>query len=475
MIHTFSFDGLNIVLDVGSGSVHVADELALKAISMYEEGLSLARIAGELEKQYPGVDEFMAEFQALIDQELLFAQPAPPPARGNKPSVIKALCLHVAHDCNLSCRYCFAGQGSFTGDRSLMPEGTGYLAVDFLLDRSGDRKNVEIDYFGGEPLLNFSALKAITQYAETAAAKRGKKVKFTVTTNGVLLRGDVARYLQEKAFSVVLSLDGRREINDHMRPFPNGRGSFSTIYPHIHAFVEERDHKDYYIRGTYTRHNMDFTRDVAFLTGRGFKSISLEPVVGGEQEEYSLRLEDAPRLMQEYDKLTRFYLEEKNAGRPFSFFHFNIDLAGGPCLKKRIKGCGAGTEYLAVTPEGHLYPCHQFVGEEGYRMGDLLTGEFDDTLARTFAESNVHTKEQCTACWAKYYCGGGCHANAFKRRGDIRAMDELGCLLEKKRLECGIYLKALEIMEASREAAAALEGGESRGSGGIRPGEGTLG
>ncbi len=473
MIHTFSFEGLNIVLDVGSGSVHVADKLALEAISMYEEGFSLERIAEELTREFPDVAEFMAEFQALLEQKVLFAKEAPPPQE-KKPSVIKALCLHVAHDCNLSCRYCFAGQGSFTGDRSLMPVKTGYLAVDFLLEHCGSRKNIEIDYFGGEPLLNFPAIKAITEYAEMAAAQKGKKVTFTVTTNGVLLRGEVARYLQSKAFNVVLSLDGRPEINDRMRPFPSGSGSFASIYPHIHAFVQERHHKDYYIRGTYTRHNLDFARDVACLTDLGFKSISLEPVVGGEQEEYSLRLEDAPRLLQEYDELTRYYLKEKNAGRPFTFFHFNLDLTGGPCLKKRLKGCGAGTEYLAVTPEGHLYPCHQFVGEEGFQMGNLLTGEFDDTLAQYFAGSSVHTKDQCQACWAKYYCGGGCHANAFKRRGDIRAMDELGCKLEKKRLECSIYLKALEMMEASGKAAADLEGGLRHGPAGIQPGERTL-
>jgi uncharacterized protein len=471
MIHTFSFEGLNIVLDVGSGSVHVVDQMALKAMGMYEDGFSLARIAEELKKIFPDVDGFMAEFQALLEQKALFAPQAPAPA-GNKSAVIKALCLHVAHDCNLSCRYCFAGQGSFTGERSLMPIKTGYLAVDFLLKHCGHRKNVEIDFFGGEPLLNFPAIKAITEYAEMAAVKKGKKVAFTVTTNGVLLRGEVARYLQSKAFNVVLSLDGRPEINDHMRPFPGGSGSFAGIVPHMQAFVEERHHKDYYIRGTYTRHNLDFTRDAAYLTELGFKSISLEPVVGGEQEEYSLGLKDAPQLLQEYEKLTRFYLQEKRAGRPFTFFHFNLDLTGGPCLKKRIKGCGAGTEYLAVTPEGHLYPCHQFVGEEGFQMGDLLTGEFDDTLARSFAGATVYTKDQCRACWAKYYCGGGCHANAFKRRGDIRAMDELGCLLEKKRLECSIYLKALEMMEAS---AAALEGGAGHGSAGIQPGEGTLG
>lgn len=457
MIHTFSFAGLNMVLDVGSGSVHVVDQMALQAIRMYEEGLSLARIAAKLAKSYPGVAEFMADFETLIKQNVLFAEEGPAPER-EKSSVIKALCLHVAHDCNLSCRYCFAGQGSFTGDRGLMPAETGFLAVDFLLEHCGGRKNIEIDFFGGEPLLNFPALKAISQYAESMAAKKGKKVTFTVTTNGVLLRGEIARYLQAKAFNVVLSLDGRPHVNDHMRPFPSGEGSFAHIYPHIHAFVAERQHKDYYIRGTYTRHNLDFAKDVAYLTELGFKSISLEPVVGGEQEDYSLRLEDAPRLLAEYEELTRFYLQEKKAGRPFSFFHFNIDLTGGPCLAKRVKGCGAGTEYLAVTPAGHLYPCHQFVGEEGFKMGDLLTGQFDGALANTFARSNVHTKEQCSSCWAKYYCGGGCHANAYKRRGDIRAMDELGCLLEKKRLECGIYLKAREMLEASREAAAAMQG-----------------
>ncbi len=452
MIHSFSFDGLNIVLDLGSGSVHVVDKLALEAIFMYEKGFSLKKIESELRRMFPHEQGFMEEFTSLIERKLLFAGEPPLPAVSRQ-SVVKALCLHVAHDCNLKCRYCFAGQGNFSGQKSLMQAETGRRAVDFLLERSGGRKNVEIDYFGGEPLLNFPVIQKVTEYAEEAGRKMGKKVKFTLTTNGVLLKGETARYFQEKGFSVVLSLDGRREINDTMRPLPKGGGSFTKIYPNIRAFVEERHHENYFIRGTYTRQNLDFAQDVAFLTERGFKNISLEPVVGGEMEDYSLRWADAPVLLLEYENLTRFYLEEKRAGRPFSFFHFILDLTGGPCLNKRVKGCGAGTEYLAVTPEGHLYPCHQFVGEEAFKLGDLMTGELASDLVEDFAHANIYTKKQCLSCWARFYCGGGCHANAYKRKGDIEGVDELGCLLEKKRLECAIYLQALEKLEAAQEAA----------------------
>lgn len=441
MIHSFSFDGLNLVLDGGSGSLHVVDKPAQKAIALYEEGFSLEEISARMRGEVPRVQEFMAEFTALIEENLLFAPPAPPPeSRG--PAVVKALCLHAAHDCNLSCRYCFAGQGSFRGERSLMPAETGFLAVDFLLARSGSRQNIEIDFFGGEPLLNFPALRAITEYAGARALEEGKRFKFTLTTNALLLTGDRARYFREQGFNVVLSLDGRPKIHDGMRPLTRGGGSFTRIFRNIRAFTEGYD--NYIIRGTYTRQNMDFARDAAFLAEQGFKNISLEPVVGEEGQEYGLRLEDAPRLLEEYENLTRYYLNEKEAGRPFSFFHFILDLEGGPCLEKRIKGCGAGTEYLAVTPEGHLYPCHQFVGEEAFKLGDLTTGEWDPSRAEAFAAAHVYGKEACSTCWARFYCGGGCHANAYQRQGSIMDVDELGCLLEKKRLECALYLRARE-------------------------------
>ncbi len=443
MIHSFSFDGLHLVLDGGSGSLHVVDAGALKAIGLYEEGHSLGEIARRMEGAVPRVDEFMEEFAGLIADNLLFAPPAPPP-RTRGEGVVKALCLHVAHDCNLRCRYCFAGQGSFLGERALMPAETGFLAVDFLLERSGGRQNIEIDFLGGEPLLNFPAIRAITAYAEARARERGKRFKFTLTTNGLLLTGQRARYFKEKGFSVVLSLDGRPEIHDGMRPLIRGGGSFVRVYQNIRAFTRRFD--SYTIRGTYTRENLDFTRDVAFLAEQGFKNISLEPVVGEEGRDFGLRLSDAPRLLREYEKLTRYYIKEKEAGRPFTFFHFLLDLEGGPCLEKRVKGCGAGTEYLAVTPEGHLYPCHQFVGEEAFKLGDLTAGEWHPSRAEAFADANVYTKEACTFCWARFYCGGGCHANNHKRRGSLRDVDELGCLLEKKRLECALYLKAREAL-----------------------------
>ncbi len=453
MIHSFTFDGVNILLDVNSGSLHVVDDMALKAIELKEKGWPLMDIEGELKKEYAqGVGAFMGEFAALIKAGLLFAEEAKSQqAYGGH--VVKALCLHVAHDCNLMCRYCFAGQGKFSGDSSLMKVETGQGALDFLLESSGERRNVEVDFFGGEPLLNFSVIKEIVAYGEREAKKRGKKVNFTLTTNGILLKGDIARYFQEKNFNVVLSLDGRKEINDFMRPFAGGRGSFASIYPNIIKFVTEREHRGYFVRGTYTRHNLDFVKDVAYLTDLGLKSISLEPVVGGKEEDYCLRLEDAEVLLTEYDKLTRLYLEKRAAGEPFSFFHFNIDLSGGPCFTKRTKGCGAGTEYLAVTPEGELYPCHQLVGEEKFRLGSLAEG-FNPSLTQPFAEANVFTKEKCISCWAKYYCGGGCLANAYKQNGDILENDQLGCLLEKKRLECALYIKAVEeLQEGSNKTA----------------------
>ena len=451
MIHSFTFDGLNLVLDGGSGSLHLVDEGALKVINLYKQGHSLKEIPALLEGEVPDLSEVMEEFCSLVDSGLLFAPPAPPPAP-KPPGIIKALCLHVAHDCNLSCRYCFAGQGSFSGPKSLMPEEVGFLAVDFLLARSGNRRNVEIDFFGGEPLMNFPVVRAVTAYAEEQARKLGKTFKFTLTTNGLLLEGEAARYLKEKGFSLVLSLDGRPEVNDALRPLRGGGGSYAKIYPKIRDFIAGWD-GNYTLRGTYTRRNLDFTRDVEYLTGLGFKNISLEPVVGEEGPDYSLRLSDAPILLEEYHRLARYYQAERKAGRPFSFFHFILDLQGGPCLEKRVKGCGAGTEYLAVTPEGHLYPCHQFVGEEAFRMGDLRKGQWREDLAEVFAGANVFSKEACRTCWARFYCGGGCHANAFKRQGDLQGVDELGCLLEKKRLECALYLKAVENMEAAGEEA----------------------
>ncbi len=447
MIHKFSFDDLNIAIDVGSGSLHVIDNLAWEAISLKETGLSLPEIEDKLKFKWPkkDVQSFIREFTGLINNGLLFSKEKENVDTTNEAPVVKALCLHAAHACNLSCRYCFAGQGKFSGDASLLTKEVGFKAIDFLLDQAGERKHVEVDFFGGEPLLNFSVVKEVTEYGEKRAQEKGKNIKFTLTTNGILLKGEIADYFQEKKFSVVLSLDGRKEINDKMRPFNEGRGSFDKVFPNILSFVEERDHREYFVRGTFTRENLDFSKDVEYLAELGFKHISLEPVVCDKSESYALRKEDLPQLLEEYEKLTRLYLKKEEEGNPFTFFHFNIDLAGGPCLSKRIKGCGAGTEYLAVTPEGDLYPCHQFVGKDNFKLGRL--GEnIDFSIAESFAQANVYTKEHCKSCWAKYYCGGGCHANSYNLNGDIHLIDELGCLLEKKRLECALYIKAKKMV-----------------------------
>ena len=463
MIHKFIFDDLRIILDVGSGSVHVVDALAWEAIALKEEGFSWEKIEDRLKKKYlpEEIKAFWSEFTMLLEKGLLFSKEKEPidPFYSYEP-VVKALCLHVAHACNLSCRYCFAGQGKFSGEEALMSKETGYAAVDFLLAKSAHRKNVEIDFFGGEPLLNFQVIKAITEYGEKQALIKGKKIKFTLTTNGVLLEGEVADYFQKKKFSVVLSLDGRREINDFMRPFYNGRGSFSKVYPNLLTFVRDRNQRDYFIRGTYTRGNLDFSKDVEFLLEKGFKHISLEPVIGDPADSYTLKEEDIPFLMQEYEKLTRLYLQKKVAGDPFTFFHFNIDLEGGPCLNKRIKGCGAGTEYLAVTPTGDLYPCHQFVDKDTFKIG-RLGGELNQNIVELFAGANIYSKKDCLTCWAKFYCGGGCHAASYNFYGDIKRSDKMTCLLEKKKIECALYIKAKEL-EAGSERLEVGRGG--RGS-----------
>lgn len=447
MIHRFILGEIKIVLDVESGSIHVVDDLAYEGITLLEAGIPIHALGDALRQKYntAAAKEVVEDLRCLINNNLLFSGPAEenvlkPPEFG-----VKSLCLNVAHACNLSCRYCFAGQGSFAGESSLMSREVGFKAIDFLLEKSGKRRNVELDFFGGEPLLNFPVIKAVTEYGERKAAIAGKKIKYTVTTNATELAGEKAAYIQAKKFCIVLSLDGRKEVNDFMRPYRDGRGSFSTIEPNMLRFLEERNHENYYVRGTYTALNPDFSNDVAFLAERGFKSISLEPVVGGEECEYSLKMEHLPQLAEEYEKVAELYLSYKNTPRAFKFFHFNFDLEAGPCLVKRIKGCGAGTDYAAVTPAGDIYPCHQFVGKEAFKLGKL-GGELNEALVQEFGRANVFNKEKCSSCWARYYCGGGCLANAYNKNGDINKNDELGCELERKRLECAIYIKVKERM-----------------------------
>ncbi len=444
-IHKFSQNGLNILLDINSGSIHVIDEITWDFLDVLE---SVRGDWGQAEKQLAlkytqeEINTVRQELEELINSNLLFTpesdfaiyQPAKNP-------VVKALCLHVAHDCNLRCGYCFAGTGAFGGSRSLMTESIGKKSIDFLLKASQNRRHVEIDFFGGEPLLNFAVVKELVKYGQEQAQKLDKVIKFTLTTNGVLLNDEIMEFLNENKMSAVLSLDGRPEVNDRMRPFPGGQGSYALIKDKLLNFVESRNHEDYYVRGTYTGFNPDFAQDVKHLADLGFKEISVEPVVTEPTEAYALREEQLPYLKEQYEVLTDYYWQCHQEGRPFNFFHFNVDLTQGPCLPKRLSGCGAGHEYLAVSPEGDLYPCHQFMGKEEYKIGHVSEGIKNKELCRAFQNSHVLHKEECKNCWARFYCSGGCHANNLAYGGSLVKVYKLGCELQRKRLECAIYLQ----------------------------------
>jgi uncharacterized protein len=444
MIHKFIFDDYRFVLDVNSGSVHVVDELTWCLLDEYpfeNERDILARYAS-----YPPseVVEAMQEIKELVREGLLFS---PDPLDGHyEPAgepVVKALCLHLAHDCNLACRYCFASQGHFGGPGGLMSAETGRRALDFLFASSGSRRHVEVDFFGGEPLLNFKTLQDLVEYGRRQAARLGKIIKFTVTTNALLLTPEVGRFLNEHDLAVVLSLDGREEVHNAMRIFPGGQGSYEYVVENICRFVFSRPGGEYYVRGTFTRRNLDFSRDVLHMADLGFKHISVEPVVAPYHEEYALQPGDVPRICEEYEILTRQLVSRARRGQQVNFFHFNIDLDGGPCLPKRLAGCGAGREYLAVSPEGKLYPCHQFVGRPEYCMGDVEGGIVRPDLVEEFRRAHVYNKDACRGCWARFICSGGCHANAHAFHGNIFTPYELACALIKKRIECAIYLKAV--------------------------------
>lgn len=446
MVHQYKNNGYNIVLDVGSGSVHVVDDVAYDVMPLYgscgkEE--AVARLAGQYGAE--AVSEAWEEIRGLAEAGELFTEDGYEDVAGqfaDRLTVVKALCLHVAHDCNLACRYCFAGEGEYHGDRGLMPFEVGKAALDFLIANSGNRRNLEVDFFGGEPLLNFKVVKDLVEYGRSQEEIHGKKFRFTLTTNGVLLDDEVAEFLNREMSNVVLSIDGREEIHDYMRPFRNGAGSYGLVVPKFQKLADSRGQKNYYVRGTYTRHNKDFSNDVLHLADLGFKQISVEPVVAPENEEYALREEDLPQLFAEYDRLAKELVERHGTERDFNFFHFMIDLEGGPCVIKRLSGCGSGTEYLAVTPWGDLYPCHQFVGDERFLMGNVYEGVKDTKLRDEFRACNVYAKESCRDCFARFYCSGGCAANSFHFHGDIHSAYHVGCELQKKRIECAIMIKA---------------------------------
>ena len=441
VIHKFVVNDEFILLDVDSGAVHVLDQATDEIMNIFDgsnDAVVLDLFGTRLGEII--VQEILAELHELMDDGTLFSSAiAVPPVFAEKP-VVKSLCLHVAHDCNLRCGYCFAGTGNFGHGRSLMSPEVACRAVDFLLEHGGSRKHAELDFFGGEPLLNMKTVKSTVAHVRRREAETGKIFKLTLTTNAVLLNEEVLQYLNEENIALVLSIDGRREVHDNMRPFAGGAGSYGTVVANMHRAVASRGGRNYYARGTFTAYNLDFAADVLALAEEGFTQLSIEPVVGRD-EPYELTEKHLPELFRQYELLAAEYLTRREKGNGFDFFHFNVDLQNGPCLAKRLSGCGAGHEYFAVTPEGDLYPCHQFVGRDGFRIGSVFNGIEQRDLGNEFRQAHVLTKQDCRDCWAKFYCSGGCHANAQAYNGDIHTPYKLGCELQKKRLECAIAVQ----------------------------------
>lgn len=445
MIHQYKNNGYNIVLDVCSGSVHVVDDLVYDVIALYEQ-FNPSEIAGKL-PQYKKEDvlEACEEISQLKKAGQLFTEDVYKEDVidfKKRKTVVKALCLHIAHDCNLACKYCFAKEGEYHGDRSLMSYEVGKKALDFLIANSGNRVNLEVDFFGGEPLMNFQVVKDLVAYGRSKEKAHNKKFRFTLTTNGMLLNDEVVEFANKEMANIVLSIDGRKTIHDYMRPTRNGKGSYDYIVDKFKKLAELRNQTNYYVRGTFTHYNLDFSKDVLHLADLGFKQISAEPVVALDEEPYAITKEDLPKLFDEYDALAKEMVIRQKDGRGFNFFHFMIDLTGGPCLYKRLSGCGSGTEYLAVTPWGDLYPCHQFVGMEDFKLGNVDTGIEKTEMVDEFKLCNVYAKDKCRDCFARFYCSGGCAANSYNFHGNLLDAYDIGCELEKKRVECAIMIKA---------------------------------
>ena len=442
MIHKFSMNGYNIVLDVNGGAVHVLDDVAYRVLDFYKEK-SKEEIVEALKDEYSAeqVLEACDEIANLEEEGLLYTEEvySTHPSFVDRKKVVKAMCLHVAHDCNLKCKYCFAAQGDFGGTKELMSFEVGKKAIDYL-----------IAFFGGEPLMNFDVVKQLVEYGRSVEEEHGKNIRFTITTNGILLDDEKIKYINENMHNAVLSLDGRKNVNDNMRPTLNDKGSHDIILPKFKKLVDERPKdKYYYIRGTFTRENLDFAEDVMYFAEQGFKLTSIEPVVDDESNPYALREEDLPKVFEEYEKLAVKYADMQVEGDDFKFFHFIVDLNQGPCVIKRITGCGAGNEYLAITPEGDIYPCHQFVGNDEYKLANIMDEEVVLPLDITnkFRNAHVYSKEECKKCWNKFYCSGGCHANAMNFNGDVMKPYELGCEMQKKRTECSIMIQAKKMLE----------------------------
>ena len=455
MIHTYKLLGLNIILDVASGSVHAVDEVAFDIISMYED-TPRQTVKAEIMKKYPDltesdVEECFADIEELRAEGKLFAPDTFEPMAGELKKktggVIKALCLHVAHTCNLNCSYCFASQGKYHGERAVMSLEVGKRALDFLIENSGTRRNLEVDFFGGEPLMNFDVVKELVAYARKIEKDAGKNFRFTLTTNGMLVDDDVIDFANRECANVVLSLDGRREVHDRFRVDFSGKGSFDRIVPKFQKFVRERGDRSYYMRGTFTHANPDFLEDIKVMLDLGFKELSMEPVVCADSDPSALTPSDIETVKEQYERLAELMLKKHREGDPFTFYHYMIDLKGGPCIYKRISGCGSGTEYMAVTPWGDLYPCHQFVGEEKYLLGNIYDGVTNTDAAQEFASSNVYAKPECRDCWARLYCSGGCAANAYHATGSVKGVYKSGCELFKKRMECAIALEVAKTLD----------------------------
>lgn len=458
MIHRYTLDDLHIVLDANSASVHLVDEVAYDVIGLYDEGKSRAEIIDALKERYVGRDDLGTptvddledccdDVEELKAQGKLWSpdtfEPLAGELKNRSAGVVKALCLHVAHTCNLNCSYCFASQGKYHGDRAVMSFEVGKQALDFLMDHSGTRRNLEVDFFGGEPLMNWQVVKDLVAYARSVEKERGKNFRFTLTTNGMLIDDDVIDFANREMHNVVLSLDGRKEVHDRFRVDYAGKGSWETIVPKFQKLVASRPKdKTYYMRGTFTHHNPDFLEDIKAMLDLGFTELSMEPVVCASDDPSALTAEDMELVKSQYEDLTRLMRQRRKEGRPFTFYHYMIDLTGGPCVYKRLSGCGSGTEYMAVTPWGDLYPCHQFVGEEKFKLGDIWHGVTAPQIQEEFASCNVYARPECRDCWARLYCAGGCAANAYHATGSVRGVYEQGCELFRKRLECAIALEA---------------------------------
>ncbi len=457
MIHQFKQAGLSIVVDVFSGSIHLVDDVAYDLIALYENNTK-DQIVATLAEKYAceGVSreeiaECYDEITSLKEDGKLFSPDTfsniATSLKDKTSGVVKALCLHVAHTCNLNCSYCFASQGKYAGERAIMSEEVGKRALDFLIENSGTRHNLEVDFFGGEPLMNFDVVKNLVAYAREREKECGKNFRFTLTTNGVLIDDDVIDFANREMSNVVLSLDGRKEIHDRFRVDYAGKGSFDKIVPKFQKLVEARGGKDYYMRGTFTHANPDFVNDIRTMLDLGFNELSMEPVVCAPDDPSALTDEDLEVVMAQYEDLASLMLERRQAGKPFTFYHYMIDLSGGPCIFKRVSGCGSGTEYMAVTPWGDLYPCHQFVGDEKFKLGDIYNGVTNTALQGEFKKCNVYAHPECKDCWAKLYCSGGCAANAYHATGEITGIYESGCKLFRKRMECAIFLEAIKSLD----------------------------